>query len=148
MTEPTDHPKHQQSGPYDAILADLEQKKVAIEAAIAGIKLLKGQGLSGPIPGMPDMTALQGAIPTDYFFGMGIADAARKYLAAVKRPKSTREIASALQDGGMTHTSKNFIKTVSTILSQKNQQDGDIIKVGDGWGLAAWYPGRKRGNKE
>ena len=134
---------------YEALLLDLEQKKAAIEAAIAGIKLLLGQGISsgGAVSGLPEGAAIQSGLPNDYCFGMGIADAARKYLISVKRPKTTREIAAALQSGGLTHTSKDFSKTVSTILSQKAQQDEDIIKVGDGWGLAAWYPGRKR-NKE
>lgn len=135
---------------YDVLLLDLEQKKAAIEAAIAGIKMLIGQGLSSgsPISGIPEGAAIQGSLPNDYFFGMGVADSARKYLASVKRPKTTREIAAALESGGLTHTSKDFNRTVSTILSQKAQQADDIVRVGDGWGLAVWYPGRKRGNKE
>ena len=134
---------------YEGLLLDLEQKKAAIEAAIAGIKLLLGQGFSsvGGMSGLPEGATVQSGLPNDYFFGMGIADATRKYLISVKRPKTTREIAAALQSGGLTHTSKDFSKTVSTILSQKAQQDEDIIKVGDGWGLAVWYPGRRR-NKE
>ena len=134
---------------YEAVLADLEQRRASIEIAIDVIQQLIGQGItSGPSIGLSEAGATEGSIPSDFFFGMSIADATRKYLGTVRKPKTTREITIALEAGGLTHTSKDFMKTVSTILNQKAQKGDEITKVHDKWGLASWYPGRKRGNRE
>jgi hypothetical protein len=84
-------------------------------------------------------------IPPDAFFRMSIADAARKYLAMVKKKQTIQQIADSLEQGGITHTSKRFYGTVLTTLRRQEKQVGDIVKVGRGiWGLAEWYPNRKR----
>lgn len=84
-------------------------------------------------------------IPPDAFFRMSIADAARKYLAMVKKKQTIQQIADALEAGGLTHTSRRFYGTVLTTLRRQEKQVGDIVKVGRGiWGLAEWYPNRKR----
>ena len=78
------------------------------------------------------------------FFGLGIGDAAVKYLQIVKRQQSTREIAEALVAANYPHTSRNFVNTVNTALYRRSKDDGDVIRIGRNWALAEWYPGRRR----
>lgn len=138
---------------YETMLADLKAKREAAQAtiaaldqAIAGLEAVLGRagesGVSTPIKS-GDISN----IPPDAFFRLGIAEAAKKYLSMVKRPQSTPEIAAALQRGGLTHSSKNFINTLFAILYRQHKQNGDIVRVNKDWGLREWYPGRKRGSK-
>lgn len=143
---------------YAAVLADLENDRAELEALIAYIKRKKlgpgeaTQGASGM--GIMDTirsvtirpgTGAMRLIAPDAFFGLGLIDAAKKYLAMVKAPKSAREIAEALVAGGFTTTSKDFSNTVFSVLSREHKQDGVIVKVNTGFGLPEWYPGLKRG---
>lgn len=80
----------------------------------------------------------------DTFFGMTIGDAARKYLTMTKITKSTADIATALEQGGLKHSSQNFTTTVRSVLGQRDE----FTRVGNrDWGLAEWYPGAGRGRK-
>ncbi len=145
---------------YTAVLEDLENDRAELDALIAYIKRKKlGQGdnpnttqaLAGtsmstsarlmPGTGMINFNA------RDAFFGLGLIDAAKKYLALVKAPKSAREIAEALVAGGFTTTSKDFKNTVFSVLFRESKHDGTIVKVNTEWGLPEWYPGLKRGPK-
>lgn len=140
---------------YAAVLEDLENDRAELEALIAYIKRKKlGQGMDIQItPGTGSMkstgmrpTMMRGTtIAQDAFFSLGLIDAAKKYLAIMKAPKSAREIADALRAGGFNTTSKDFNNTVFSVLSRENKQDGGIVKVNTGWGLPEWYPGLKRG---
>jgi hypothetical protein len=129
---------------YAAVLADLEARRDALDAAIAAIRLFAGQG---PVPAAggaaPSAKFDTHEIPTDAFHGMSIADATRKYLAAVKRKQSTRQIKESLLAGGLHSTSKNFTTTLYSVLERQE----DIVRVGKDWGLASWYPGLNRGAK-
>lgn len=138
------------------ILQRLQARRAALEAEIRDVDVaitVVSRTLGTPAPepssavqaptaeGRPTM----GGIPPDAFFRMSIADAAKKYLAMVKRKQSIQAIADALEQGGMAHTSKRFYGTVLTALRRQEAQVGDIVKVGRGiWGLAEWYPNRKR----
>ena len=129
---------------YGAVLADLENDRAELEALIAYIKRKKlGQGeipqttqeLSGVsrTHGGRSVTITPGTgminFYSDAFFGLGLIDAAKKYLAGVKAPRSAKEIAQALVAGGFTTTSKDFNNTVFSVLSRENKQDGGIVKV-------------------
>ena len=88
-------------------------------------------------------------IEPDSFFGMSILDAAKKFLAMKKKPQTTADVATALEQGGMTHSSGNWGNTVGSVLNRSDASGGEIVKVKRGiWGLAAWYPGRKRNTGE
>ena len=63
----------------------------------------------------------------------------------MKTPRTAREIAEALTAGGFKTTSKSFNNTVFSVLFRENKQEGVIVKVNKGFGLAEWYPGLKRG---
>lgn len=130
---------------YAAVLADLEAKREALDAAIVAIRLMPGLG---PFPASiapgaglgaagPSAAAMEAAdIPQGAFLGLSISDAARKYLDAVKKKQSTKQIADALIRGGVHSTSGNFTTIVYSVLGRQS----DIVRVGGDWGLAIWYP--------
>lgn len=133
---------------YDMVIADLEAKRDAAIEAIEGIQKVRaiyGQGgmVNGTVPkGKFDPENL----PTNHFHGMNIPQAAVYLLETVKKPMNSRDIAEALEQGGLRHTSKNFMNTVNTALYRLALgDDPTVIKVGrEGWGLRSWYPGWRR----
>lgn len=134
----------EEQNPYLAVLADLERDRDQINAMIAMMR--KRAGLSAEeVPSAPlangsnSQPSDSTEIRSDTFFGMVISDAIKKYLGIVKRPKKTTEIAKALEEGGLQHTSKRWFATVQTTL---NRMHGVIVKLPNGWGLLEWYPGR------
>lgn len=120
---------------YEAVLADLQERRSQIEAAIAAIQnIIKGLGAN--VNGSQRVTRLQD-IPSDAFFTMSIADATVKYLGMVKSKQTTEEITRALEHGGLPPVK---YESVYALLRRRANQVGDIVRVGDDWGLAAWYP--------
>lgn len=134
----------EQSVDYESVIADLKAKRAAIDALIESFERTLPFLQSGPLATVKPGVANQ-SIEKDTFFGLSVIDAARKYLSMVKSPKSTQDIAAALERGGLTHTSQNFANTVVTILRRQERNVGDIIRVKRDWGLAEWYPGLRRG---
>lgn len=133
---------------YAAVLADLKSKRDALDAAIAGIERIVGQAGGSAVTGVTD-PQVSSDVQSDSFFGMSISEAAKKFLAMKKKPQSTQDISGALEQGGMTHTSDNWGNTVGSVLSRIDAANGEIVRVKRGlWGLAAWYPGRKRPEKQ
>jgi hypothetical protein len=132
---------------YEAVLVDLRARRAQIDAAIAAIEqlqnVLAGQPGGGGGDGGPSTRAIDlSDIEDDAFFGLSIVEAAKKYLGMVKRKQGVKEIAEALDRGGLPHTSTDFVNTVGTMLRRAN--DPDLAKVGRGdWGLASWYGNRR-----
>jgi len=130
---------------YSAVLADLESRRAALDAAITHLRMfLAGQGgnVSGggtqASGGVPIPT---GEVPAGAFLGKSIPDAVKLYLQIMKRKATTREIAEALRRGGMESTSANFQGIVHAVINRYWKSGGDIIKLDKStWGLAAWYP--------
>lgn len=88
---------------YNAVLADLEAKKAAIEKMIEHVKVILGLGVMVGVAvpeanGKEARQAPQEVQETDgsAFLGMSTPEAIRKYLRGVKRKQSTTEIADAL----------------------------------------------------
>ena len=93
--------------------------------------------------GIPASPASSTEILSDSFFGLGVADATRKFLNMTKRPQAVPDIAKALEKGGFTHKSQNLTNTVGAVLHKIDSKGGDIRKVSRGvYGLTSWY-GRK-----
>lgn len=143
---------------YEAILTDLETDKAELDMLIAYIKRKKlgradepmvGAAILGKSPIRRLVENYDAAtLPSDAFFGLGLIDAAKKYLTMAKRPKGAREIATCLEQGGFHHSSKDFYNTVFSVLNREaNKPDGEIVKVKKEWGLTEWYPGLRRGAK-
>lgn len=125
---------------YAAVLADLEQKRDELDAAIKAIQPFVGAGAQA-------RTARAGSeeLQPDSFFGMNILDAAVKYLHMAKRPKRADEIADALLAGGYMTTAKNFQANVQTTLRREDDREGSTVWMPNKtWALAEWYPSRPK----
>ena len=129
---------------YMSVLEDLEARKAKIEAAIAGIKLILGQGdeeaaaaVGGPLP-------RHDSEPTEVypgiFHGLSISEAAKKYLSMMKKKQRTGAICTAILKGGIETTAKNFYSNVYSIM----QRDKAFIKLGTAWALTEWHPTRQQ----
>ena len=129
---------------YAAVLADLVAKRDALNHAIEAIEQMTGQAVT-PTAGRGKDEPTE--VRSDTFFGMKFPEAAKRYLAIAKKPQTASQIAEALQRGGITHQSSNFVNTIYTTLRREDERGGEIIKVGKNWGLASWYPGRARKKK-
>lgn len=133
---------------YEAVLNDMIARRDKLNAAIEAIRGMLGiSAESAAADGsMPKGVPAPVSISTDSFFKMSIPDATIKFLKMARKPQSTREIADALERGGMTHTSQDFTQTVGSVINRRSQAiDSEIVNVKRGvWGLAEWYPGLKR----
>jgi hypothetical protein len=62
-------------------------------------------------------------------------------LEILKKKQTTREIADALQKGGIESVSTNFIGIVHAVLSRaRKTPNSSFVKLGAYWGLKDWYP--------
>lgn len=127
---------------YKEILAELEQKKMVLENAIAGIKILLGDSNVTITPNSAAAVVLTGAAPDladpHAFFGMSIAKAVEKYLTITKKPTSAADLAVALANGGFPSQSDKFAGSITTALYRGSDT---FVRVKRGlWGLKVWYP--------
>jgi len=121
----------------DTVLAELYAKRDEIDMAISAILFLKGAASTVPETGGKTFVVTNGGtIPANAFFGLGIGDAAKKYLEMVQAKSTLAQITKALQDGGMPPQRPN---TVYAALRRRESVTGDIMRVGDEWGLKAWF---------
>jgi hypothetical protein len=122
---------------YEEVLADLREKRSGLDAAIAAIEKMLGLACETSVGGSK---AVETAVSEDSFLGMSTPLAAERYLRLAKKPKTTAEIAEALQNGGIHSTSENFVNTVYTALSRNDK----VIRLGRGrWSLREWHPGAR-----
>ncbi len=130
---------------YASVLADLKAKRDALDKAIAAIEQVTGQSAA---IGTSTGSGPSEEIRDDAFFGMSIPDATKKLLAIKKRPQSTSEIANLLVRGGMTFSTDKVSNTVGSVLNRVHNSDGGIVNISRGkWGLAEWYPNRRKNKK-
>jgi hypothetical protein len=130
-----------------SMIAQLKQQQTVLAEAIGALEKLESSGFgSMQAPSGLSGSGIPREIQPDTFYGMSIAEAARKFLAVSgKKPQTTDSITDALGRGGLTATRDS----VGTILVRVANQDGDIVRVGRGlWGLFEWYPGRQRRAKK
>jgi DNA-directed RNA polymerase delta subunit len=121
---------------YNAVLADLESRKAQIESAIAAVKaIIAASGVS--FDGANGGVISPNNIPTGAFLRLSIADATKKFLDMVKTKQSVPQITQALERGGLPPAKTN---TVYAVLRRRENDIGDIIRLGDEWALAEWYP--------
>lgn len=130
---------------YSLIVADLEAKRAAIDAALASLQKVMSLGAFGA-DDLPHSSALPQTatgipeIPVGAFLHKRIPEAAKLYLSLVKKKQTTREIADALKAGGIESTSQDFAVTVGSVLNRISKSGKDVLHLSDGWGLASWYP--------
>jgi hypothetical protein len=129
---------------YVAVLADLEARKTAIDAAIAGVRQMLGLGSDQAVTSsMSARKERATEVRVDSFFGMTMPDAIVKFLEITKQPQSVSDITVALLDGGFKTTAKNLMPSVGSTLSRMKTA-GDLVSVQGKWGLVSWYPGMRK----
>jgi hypothetical protein len=138
--------KELQGPDYAAILADMELKRTALEAAITAIRAAMAAGIfgavgdayavsNGAVP--PSAPALFADLPRGAFLGKTAPEAIKLYLGTIRRKQTNKEIAQALQDGGL-ESAGNFDNYVTSALFRL-KKDGVVLRFEDGWGLSEWY---------
>jgi len=128
---------------YKTVLADLEERRTAIDREIEAVKSAMGRASGEPITSGSSVTngAEPTKIETDTFFGMTVGKAARKYLRMMGKKQHVRDITDALKRGGV----KTNEESVSALLRRRADNKGDVVNLGRGeWGLTEWYPSAKR----
>jgi hypothetical protein len=111
------------------ILEELKAKREALDEAIESISRYLGvEGVA---------TSGNGRAVAGAFTGMTVLEAAKKYLASVKRSAPTKEIVAALERGGLQHNAKDFYASVYAILRQQAQKGpkGGIRRSALDWEL-------------
>lgn len=122
---------------YNAVLADLESRKSQIESAISAVKAILAASGGVSVDGANGGVINPEDIPRGAFLRLSIADATKKYLDMVKTKQSVPQITQALERGGLPPAKTN---TVYAVLRRRENDIGDIIRLGDEWALAEWYP--------
>jgi|SRR5882672_10063705 len=121
---------------YNAVLADLEARKAQVESAIAAVKtILASSGFVAN--GASEGVIRPENIPSHAFLTLSISEAAKKYLDMVKAKQTLPQIMQALERGGLPPAKYN---TVYSVLRRRENQVGDILRMGEEWGLTEWYP--------
>ena len=123
---------------YAAVLADLETKRVELDAAIAAMKvLLKQTGtMAATTAPLPRISRLED-VPHNAFAGLSISKSIRRLLEMMQRRLTVAEIMKGLEAGGL---KPNKYRNVYSILRGREAYQADIIKVDRRWGLAEWNP--------
>jgi len=131
---------------YQAMLADMEAKKAALEQAIAHLRAAIVAGALGqtvdtsitPATGSLTLTgASPGSIPHGAFLGKSIVESIILYLATVRKRSLPSEIVKGLKKGGITSTSKHFPIVVRNTMGRL-KNEGKLLVFDDGWGLPEW----------
>jgi DNA-directed RNA polymerase delta subunit len=126
---------------YEAVLSDLYAKRDEIESAINTILFLQGSGSSALPSGVANgavRPARSGVIPSNAFFGMSLVDASKKYIELSQAKRTLPQIVKGLEEGGMPPQKPG---TVYAALRRRESTVGDIMKVGEEWGLKDWFSG-------
>jgi hypothetical protein len=122
---------------YKSVLADLMARRAKLDAAIAAIEEVLGQGGSTSADIAPSPNRITVGVSREYR-GMTIAQATLKFLRSKGEPQLTGDIARALRSGGIGSTSRNMYRTVYNTLNNRMDRHQDITKEGPKWGLAEW----------
>ena len=130
--------------PYEAVLADLHSKREQIDQAITVLVALRSGSAAPAGPRSGDAATENGIVETaGMYLGMSIVDAAKKLLNLRKRTMANAEILAELKAGGLVLTGADPLNVVSSVLTRRFNNVGDVVRVARGtWGLKDWYPGR------
>lgn len=131
---------------YERVLADLEARRAtfnsAVDGAIQSIRTIIS--LTAAVPGAAPSAHLSSRDAGSYL-GLSLIDAAKKYLADVRKPQTNPQIAEGIEKGGFVHSSKNFTNTVGTALWRAEESgDKEIFRSGRLWYLKEWAPNYRK----
>lgn len=82
-------------------------------------------------------------LPKGAFHGKSVPVCVELYLSAGKERRTNKEIAAALQKGGVASNAKDFDTVVNGALFGLKKA-GKVLRFDDGWGLSEWYPAHIR----
>jgi len=128
------------------LLADMEAKKAALDAAMVAIRAAIVAGALGapgdyqPVANGVSATVPQAGfadLPRGAFLGKTATEAIRLYLSTVRRKQTNKEIAQALRDGGL-ESAGDFGNFITSALFRM-KKEGTLLRFDDGWGLSEWY---------
>jgi DNA-directed RNA polymerase delta subunit len=131
------------SDPYEAVLNDLYAKRDQINHAIAALEAMRGTKGSAPtaVASAAQKREANGSVSD--LLGMSIVDAAKKLLAAKRKPLRNPELAALFKEGGLAMNSQEPANTIGSVLTRRFMDVGDVVRVERGtWGLKEWYPNR------
>lgn len=97
----------------DALHTAIEALERAVQSRRAELTMME-RSLEQLRGSAPDMVSEPHSLEWQ---GMGITEAAMKWLAEVNEPRSTREIADAIRSKGVKTSSRNYTATVYATLS-------------------------------
>jgi hypothetical protein len=131
---------------YEPVIAELESRIAALQATVDNLRSLRSGGVPSATASHSPASRVgtQVSFGHDAFFNMTAAEAAKKYLAAIKKTASVNLLSEALVSGGWKSSSKNVPENLRTILGRH----ADFVRINGEFGLAEWYPGRKNGTKK
>ena len=128
---------------YEPVIAELKAQIEEWQKMIVGLELMRSKGIvhASGASAIPQQTRQDTSVSfsNDAFFGMTIADAAKKYLGTIKKTAKANTIADALLAGGLKTAAKVFVESVRSILSKHP----NFVLINGEFGLSEWYPGRK-----
>ncbi|MGB0064562.1 MAG: hypothetical protein WBP85_08970 [Terracidiphilus sp.] len=139
--------KEPQTNDYLAsLLADMEAKKSALDAAMTAIRAAIVAGALGApgdpqaVPSVLNPTVIPAGaadLPRGAFLGKTATEAIKLYLSAIRRKQTNKEIAQALRDGGL-ESAGDFGNFITSALFRL-KKEGAVLRFDDGWGLSEWY---------
>jgi hypothetical protein len=134
------------SDPYEVVLRDLYAERDKINSAIAALEALRssvGGTAAGSAAGASGTAPKQEPGGGHDLLGMSIVDAAKKLLAAKRKPLRNPDIATLFKEGGLVLNSREPANTIGSVLTRRFMEVGDVVRVDRGtWGLKEWYPNR------
>jgi len=135
---------------YGAVIADLKAKRDNLNKMIADLEAMSTGGISSAAEQGAETPIEQEKTGGDVndFLGKSIPEATLILLGQERRKMRTKEIATALEAGGMEFSSASVTNTIGSVLNRRQSKVGDIVSPDRGyWGLKEWYPGRTFGKK-
>ncbi len=82
-------------------------------------------------------------LPKGAFHNKSVPVCVELYLSAGKVRRTNKEIAAALDKGGVVSYAKNFDAVINSALFDLKKA-GKVLRFDDGWGMAEWYPAHIR----
>jgi hypothetical protein len=135
------------------LFAYVEARIAAWQAVLASVKAALSLDPSGKTFEGMDLSSITSSqngeagqpidLPDGAFLGKSVPACIKLYLSAARKKKTTKEIATALREGGVESTGRNFEGIVTTALIRLRAA-GEVLKFKDGWGLSEWYPANMR----
>ena len=130
----------------EELIAQLEARRAAFNTAtddaISSLRRLFSFGTTVNMAALAAPTtpgAGTAAHAPDEYYGLSVADAAKKYLRTMRRKLTNKEIAEGLDSVGYIHNSKDLPNNVGTALWRaEHQGDQDLVRHGRYWLLTEW----------